>query len=570
MTEYLLPNVMPNDPAKRMIKAITIGTEVGYVRKAEMVISDRVKECPWHLEDPDGETIDDEYPVKAAVEAYRLMKDPQKNLDITEVGVVLERAQVYEVTSRHVGLAGNGFWYLDGTNTFGVPNAILYIAPWRLTPDMDGLNLKRWILDATPGGGGVALDVRLVKHMTLQTPDLGVWAQGLVESAMVKAFLNGSIDRHFSSVLSGGGRLSGIISPKEGAITDDNVYQTMVRDWRNVTEQPESAKRVQIVRAPVDFIQTVQTVQEMGIIDLMGKNRDDLLALWGVPLSQIGGTTPAGLNGGDVRKYDEAALWQNAIHPRLGQLLPKLQSILDLWDEILGWCPRFVFDEPSFDDDSPRYARVQQSTNVPLKNSERRDLLGLPPFGPDVIGTTGVPLDDEVYLPINIQPVIGAPEEGAVAAVPQNVNANQMPDETTADEGDEAAAAEAEPEPPAQGRPTPGAQAKTAPVAAKPGPGAPPVTDSKGGSVQKVTKPTKASLEAKRWEVVGRLGDKYRTVAANPGDHQVWWGRDPGSLEVRDALKGIILMAVQNGSSPEAVVGYVRDWPGWEMLASDA
>ena len=48
--------------------------------------------------------------------------------------------------------------------------------------------------------------------------------------------------------------------------------------------------RAQIVRAPVEFTSTVMGVGEMQIIDLMYHNRDALLALWGVPLSQLGGT----------------------------------------------------------------------------------------------------------------------------------------------------------------------------------------------------------------------------------------------------------------------------------------
>ena len=193
---------------------------------------------------------------------------------------------------------------------------------------------------------------------------------GLVESALTKALLNGAIDQHFAQMLEGGGRLAGILAPKQGAIEDDGVYNQMVRDSRNITEQPESARRLQVMRAPVDFIRTAATTAEMQVIDLMTKNRDDLLALWGVPLSQIGGSTAAGLNSGDVRKYDEAALWQNAVHPRLEELAEGIQPLLDRWEPYMGWAPKLVLEEPEFDDDSPRYDKVQKSQFVAL--TERR------------------------------------------------------------------------------------------------------------------------------------------------------------------------------------------------------
>ena len=239
----------------------------------------------------------------------------------------------------------------------------------------------------------------------LETPNEGVFPPGLVESALTKALLNGAIDQHFAQVLKAGGRLAGILAPKQGAIEDDGVYNQMVRDWRNITEQPESARRLQVVRAPVDFIRTAATMAEMQVIDLMTKNRDDLLALWGVPLSQVGGSTAAGLNSGDVRKYDEAALWQNAVHPRLEELAEGIQPLLDRWTPYMGWAPKLVLEEPEFDDDSPRYDKVQKAQFISLTNDERRNLIGQEPLPEDMIGPTGQPLGKEVWMGINMMPV---------------------------------------------------------------------------------------------------------------------------------------------------------------------
>jgi hypothetical protein len=154
--------------------------------------------------------------------------------------------------------------------------------------------------------------------------------------------------------------------------------------------------------------------------------------------------------------------------------------------------------------------------------------------------------------------------------VPQDVNANQTPDESTADEGDEAAAAEAEPDPgtppvPASRKP-PGADKKPPYDAPPPAP----ATDSKGSNVQKVTKPTKASLSEKRYEVLARLATYAPAVMAKPKDASVWWGRDPGSPEVRDALKAVIVEAIEDGWTLGQIIDGVSAWPGWEMLARDS
>ena len=380
MTEYLLPNVMPEMAKQKMAQAVVIGKKVAYVRLAEQVISSKIADpllgVGWHLEDPDGETIDDAYDDPRAVEAYALVARPMENMRET-VGAVRSREEIWEITSRHMGLAGQGAWYLDALNDFGIPAAIAYIRPDRLDPAVteQGVILG-WTLDKRPGYAGTKLDADEIMLIQIQTPDEGVWAPGLVESAHEKVNLNPAIDKHFGAVLAGGGRLSGILSPKTGAIEDDAVYNQLARDWRNIAEQPESARRLQVVRAPTDFTRTVATMDEMKLIDLMGKNRDDLLAVWRVPLSQIGGSSPTGLNSGEVRKYDEAALWQNAVTPRLSKFNTAYQTILDRYRVYLGWAPKIVFDIPTFDDDSPRYDKVQKSQFAPLLNWERRSVLG--------------------------------------------------------------------------------------------------------------------------------------------------------------------------------------------------
>ena len=296
--------------------------------------------------------------------------------------------------------------------------------PDRLTPQYEGkTKLTGWLLDRRPGFEGTPLTIDEIRLFVIETPNKGVFPPGLVESALTKALLNGAVDQHFAQVLKAGGRLAGILAPKQGAIEDDGVYNQMVRDWRNVAEQPESARRLQVVRAPVDFIRTAATMAEMQVIDLMTKNRDDLLALWGVPLSQVGGSTAAGLNSGDVRKYDEAALWQNAVHPRLEELAEGIQPLLDRWTPYMGWAPQLILEEPEFDDDSPRYDKVQKSQFVALTENERRSQLGFDPLPDDLMGPTGKPMGEEIWrpgtqYPVGITPQAPPPMTEASLTVP--------------------------------------------------------------------------------------------------------------------------------------------------------
>lgn len=403
MTEWLMPNIMGNEPQVRMQKALKLGNEVDWVRAAERIIAGKVSSCEWHLEDPEGDTIDEEYKGDPlAKDAFTLLTYPQGQLELSGPGGIgkrQSRRQQLVLTSRHMGLAGSAAWYLDMIDGNGIPHAICYIRPDRLDPACTKAGvLTGWALDKSPGNPGTPIPVDQLLLFQLSPPDMGVFGMGLVESSMAKAINNGLIDRHYSALLSSGGRISGILSPKEGAINDDGVYNQLVRDWRNVTEQPEAARRLQIVRAPVEFTSTVQSVGEMQVIDLMYHNRDALLALWGVPLSMLGGAVSSGgLNSGDSRKYDEAALWQGPVHDRDTEIVETVQSgILDKFEAVLGgWAPKLVFDEPEFDDDLPNYEKVRNSSGLAMRNQERRALVGLEPFGhPE--------LDNAIWMPVQV------------------------------------------------------------------------------------------------------------------------------------------------------------------------
>lgn len=529
-TEFLLPMMLPNQPGKRMQEAVKLGREVAYVKAAEATIGGKIADpllgVGWHIEDPDDETIDDSYPDPRAREAYALIARPQGNVNPREVGIVYSRDAIWEVTSRHMGLAGQGAWYLDQLNDFGIPNALFYLRPDRLTPDMSGSVLTGWKLDCRPGmPEGTPLDLESVLLVQLETPDDGVFAQGLVESALTKALLNGAIDKHFAAVLHSGGRLAGILAPREGYIEDDGIFNQLTRDWRNITEQPESARRLQVARAPIDFTRTVATTDELKLIDLMSKNRDDLLALWRVPLSQLGGASPAGLNSGDIRKFDEAALWSGAVTPRLSRFATAIQLILDRFGPYLGWVPTIEFDIPEFDDDSPRYDKLSKSTSTPLRNSERRALIGLDPFGPDVLGPSGVPLDDEVWMPITIQSMAFAPEP---VAAPALVATMATTTEGAALETDEIAQVKA------TIAPAHLAGFRTS------------LTSLRANVQRRTTPHLKRSvadiLDQQRHDIAARVRDKYDAISRKPRDTSVWWPSDGRwDRAMTDALKPALL-----------------------------
>ena len=397
-------------PQKFMRQCAAFWKTDPWIRAAERVISGKFSTVDWVLEDAKDTEIDDEYPDKRYLQPRDLMEQPQKNLPSDE-SQHLTRREIWSLTCRHMGVTGNAFWYLDKLESQArTPLDILYIAPWRMWPVPDARgNLVAWMLDWNEQtNSGTRLELDEVIHFTLEPPEEGFFGIGLVETAMTLATLDKVAMNHAIQVLQSGGRLAGIVAPKDAASAlPDDKFQQLVRDFRTINELPDAAKRLNILQGPVDFLPTAANMHDLLLKDLLTLDRDFILELWGVPLSQIGGSAGGGLNSGETKKYDEAALWQGAIHPRLVAFTERVQfDLLDRYQK-LGITVELEIEEPAFDDDGPRFDLLAKSAGTPMRNFERRALINLEPFG-------DVALDNAVWMPSLTTEAFIAPDENGV------------------------------------------------------------------------------------------------------------------------------------------------------------
>lgn len=379
-------------PQRMMKEAQLLYHTNPWVRAAESTVTRRVVGLPWHLEDENNEESEGE-PTGQMKVATDLLEQPQANVT---VGRKMTRRGLWSITSRHVGLCGMAYWYLDQRDGFaGIPLSILYVNPARMWPaEDDAGNLTGWFLDPKDehGRGGTPLQLDEVIAFYLDEPDSGNLGTGLVEVASLKAQITTLADRHAAYILATGGRLAGIVSPKEGSIPDDK-FQALVREFRNLVEAPDAAKRTTILQGPVDFTPTAANPAELNLLDLSKMNRDDIFGIWGFSSGMAGIPSPAGLNSGDRPKWDEQILMQGPVHDRVEALREPIQyQLLDRWQKI-GTTIDLEIEEPTFEDKAPAYEIAAKAREVPLTNKERRELVGLDPFG--------VPeIDEAVWLPV--------------------------------------------------------------------------------------------------------------------------------------------------------------------------
>ena len=400
---------MASAPQKLAVQAQALYHTNPWVHAAEKAVSGRGGSVDWHLEDENDDEIDDESAARYAV-VVDLLEKPQAQ--VADIGRKLTRRELWTLTLRHMGLCGTSFWYLDQTTALtGIPLGIVYINPARMWPAIDKQgNLLGWSLDGEPGErGAMPLELDEVLPFYLDPPDNGHLGIGLVESVGMKAHLSSAADRYIANTLDNGGRLAGIVSPKPNVTITDDQWNQFVRDARQIADDPQSAKRLQAVRGPIDFSRTSATPQELTVTEVASMSRDDILALWNVPGSQIGLPINRALGQNSAQSFEEAVLWQNAIGPRLTAFYETVQyGLLDRFAK-MGLPVELVLDVPSFDDDAPKYDLAQKAAGQPLTRNERRAILGLEPL-PDWTDT-GEPLGIAIDMPIAVSVVGNGPSE---------------------------------------------------------------------------------------------------------------------------------------------------------------
>ncbi len=391
--------MMTRDPRKRCAEAQAIGRTNDTIRAAERVIGDKFSTVPWHLTDGEGNKIDDDSP-----EGYRAIIRMLEHPYAPKAGEPVAatpstRSGLWRITSKHMGLCGPAFWVLDQIEQLGhTPLQLLYVNPARMTPALnDHKELIGWVVDAdTRAPMQFSPDEVLV--FNLEPPDEGFTASGLVETALVKAEIERLVDRHVVGVMGSGGRLAGVFSPPAagGAIPEEQFAQ-LQKDVRTVAESPDASRRALLLRGPIEFTKTAASPAELDLVALANMGHERLLELWGVPKSQLAGLGSVGMNSGEAKAYDEAALWQNAVGPRLRAFAEVLQfQLLDRFAR-LGLSVQLVIEEPTFDDEAPRYEYAVKAQNQPLTNDERRAIMGYAPFADEVLGRA-------IWMPINIGP----------------------------------------------------------------------------------------------------------------------------------------------------------------------
>ena len=284
---------------------------------------------PWERLDPIGQFL-------------RLMERPNP----TQTG-----RQLRAKTQIRLDMAGTAFWYLEN-GLAGLPSAIYGISPSRMWPSFDRKGtLIGWVMDKDKAQGGVPFEPdEILTFATSSAEDGDPFGVGIVEAVYSELPLAELMARHVSDLLSTGGRLAGMLSPKDRALSEDE-FQDAQRAWRNVASDPNAARRLLLFPEPMEYTPGSSTPAEIGIPELANLNMNNILTAFPISPYMLGVPIPGGMNAsGEVRREERLAYQQDTIHPRVELFEEIIQvGLLSRYEAVMGTTYDFEIAEPNLD-----------------------------------------------------------------------------------------------------------------------------------------------------------------------------------------------------------------------------
>jgi hypothetical protein len=334
---------------------------VGWFGKAGRKIANDVSSLDWSLSEGDAEegdqeatldrpTMDQPFGVLSPVDQFQRLLEAPYRREEDDKTLITGRALLHK-TQVHLDFTGNACWYLAGGAGGGLPTAIMPISPARMWPvrSRSG-DLVGWIMDKDKPSGGVPFDVDEILWFSTGGADDDVWGSSVVECVYSQVPITDLMARHTANVMTTGGRLAGMMWPKERSLSEDEFVDAQ-RAWRNVASDPEAGKRLLIFPEPMEFQQGASTPAEIGVPELAVLNRDEILTAFPISPYMLGVPTPGGLNSGEVRREDRRDYWEGTIAPRADLIEETVQvGLLVRYEAVMGETYDFELEIPNLDD----------------------------------------------------------------------------------------------------------------------------------------------------------------------------------------------------------------------------
>ncbi len=297
--------------------------------------------------------------------------------------------ELKELTQTYLDLIGNAYWYLP-TNGIGKPGEIWPLLAHKVKP-VAGTRVLIDHYEYNLGGKVIIFSPDEILHFRYANPNSLITGLSPLQAVLLSADTNKAMMEHSFNTFESGAFLGTVIeAPAEMSPMD---YERLKTDLRQQHTGVENAGKTKIFKG-AKLNRVAQTMAELGYIEGRKLTKDDILRVYGVPDTKLGGGESGAAASRATAFQLEETFTGETIQPRLIRLSTGInQYLLPKWDDRL-WC--------EFEDISPS----DKEFNLSLEESrlktgyysinEKRAMDGLEP----------VVWGDKPWIPLNLtQPI---------------------------------------------------------------------------------------------------------------------------------------------------------------------
>lgn len=403
------------DTWHKRAQAYLAAYRVGWFYKAGSRISSDFANLSWTLayEDSEGDNEEDIVAAPGNVPFDRL--DPlEQFLRLSERPNPYQSGRIFKAQQMvRLDFTGRAIIYVEDADATGLPTALYGINPARMHKSLDrNGRLIGWVMDPDAPSGGVPFTADEI--IAVEYPGADNDPQGVVDAVYQYAQLSPMIPQHTADVLSTGGRLAGMAWPKERSLSEDEFVEAQ-RAWRNVTSDPNAARRLLLFPEPMEFQQGASTPAEIGLPELALLARDEILSAFPVHPYMVGVPLAAGLNSGESLRYVRKEYWEGTQHPRVEVWEDALQqALIPRYEKAVGRPLDLDIEEPNLDDAGAlieKAAALRALASLGFDEKEAVSAAGL-----DHIKFNGIPIPEPTATPG------GADASGGASVVVQDTS----------------------------------------------------------------------------------------------------------------------------------------------------
>jgi phage portal protein BeeE len=367
----------------------------GWFYKAESRISRDLANLAWTLsyEDSEGDNAEEIVAPQNNIPFERL-KPLEQFLRLSERPNPYQTGrQLKQQCQIRLDMTGRALIYLEGGDNGGLPTAMYGISPSRMWPSHNAKGeLVGWVLDRNSPSGGTpfsADEIVAIEYAGIDDP------VGVIEAIYAQVPLTDLIARHVGDVLTTGGRLAGMISPKNRSL-DEDEYQDVLRAWRNVSSDPNAGRRLLVFPEPMDWTSGASTPTELGIPELSALTRDEILTAFPISPYMLGIPQPHGLASGEIRREERHDYWEATQHPRVEIWEDAIQQqLIPRYEAAVGRPLDMDIEEPNLDD----------AETLTIKATAYQSLVAIGFDAKESVGAVGLSHIKWNGLPASLDPV---------------------------------------------------------------------------------------------------------------------------------------------------------------------